>query len=434
MSHSYWFLLIGILLLGRGLAPRILKGWPVTPAIVYMIAGLLLGPSGLNFFYFDPFRQSALLGVLTEVAVLIALFSAGIKMPVPVRISRWSPPLRLAWLGVTISVALVAVFAVTFLSFSWGAAILLGAVLAPTDPVLATDVQSRHAGDNDAVRFTLTCEAGMNDGTAFPFVMLGLGLLGLHDWGGVGQWFVIDVGWSTVAAIVIGVLLGNSTARIGWRWRGLQGKREILDDLIGLGLIALVYGLTVSVHAYGFLAVFFAGVALRQTELQLAGRVGIRLSRSDQEERKTQEAGQRTTDAPAVLSTNALMFKEHLERLSELLLVLLLGGMMFSEFWNWRTLALAGFILLAVRPASTVLSLVGCSLDVRLRLLICWFGVRGIGSVYYLMYAIQQGVPAALARDMIQLVLVVIVLSIFLHGVSVKPMMSRFGDSSRQAN
>lgn len=433
MSHSYWFLLIGILLLGRGLAPRIFKGWPVTPAIVYMIAGLLLGPSGLNFFYFDPFHQSALLGVLTEVAVLIALFSAGIKMPVPVRISRWSPSLRLAWLGVTISVALVAVFAVTFLSFSWGAAILLGAILAPTDPVLATDVQSRHAGDNDAVRFTLTCEAGMNDGTAFPFVMLGLGLLGLHDWGGVGQWLMIDVGWSTFAAIVIGVLLGNSTARIGWRWRGLQGKREILDDLIGLGLIALVYGLTVSVHAYGFLAVFFAGVALRQTELQLARRVGIRLPRSDQEERETQEAGQRTTDAPAVLSTNALMFKEHLERLSELLLVLLLGGMMFSEFWNWRTLALAGFILLAVRPASTVLSLVGCSLDVRLRLLICWFGVRGIGSVYYLMYAIQQGVPAALARDMIQLVLVVIVLSIFLHGVSVKPMMSRFGDSSWQA-
>lgn len=427
MSHTYWFLLIGILLLGRGLAPKIFRGLPVTPAIVYLIVGMSLGPSGMNLFHVDPLRQSALLEVLTEIAVLISLFSAGVKMPVPVRIRRWSAPVRLAWLGMAFSVAMVAAFAVLVLGFSWGAAILLGAVLSPTDPVLATDVQSRHPGDDDDLRFTLTSEAGMNDGTAFPFVMLGLGLLGLHELGPAWtRWVLIDVVWATLAAIVAGVLAGSITAIIGWRWRGLQGSREILDDLVGLGLIGVVYGLAVSLQAYGFLAVFFAGVALRQTELGLARKVGVRSAELDKSSEVLLREMKKKTDAPSVMSSNALVFKEHLERLSELLLVLLLGGMMFVPFWNWRTLALAGFVLLVARPLSTVLALVGCPVAERLRPLACWFGVRGIGSIYYLAYAIQHGVPSDLARDMIQMVLIVITLSILLHGASVKPLMDRF--------
>ncbi len=427
MSHTYWFFLLGILLLGRGLAPRIFKNLPVTPAIVYLLVGILLGPSGFNVFYFDPFHQSALLEALTEVAVLISLFSAGIKMPVPVVVQRWSAPIRLAWLGMAISVALIALFAVYVLGFSWGGGILLGAILSPTDPVLATDVQSRYPGDAENLRFTLTSEAGMNDGTAFPFVMLGIGLLGLHDIGLGGiRWLIVDVLWATLAAIAAGVILGSLAATIGWRFRGLQGEREILDDLVGLGLIGLVYGLVASIHAYGFLAVFFAGVGLRQTEHRLAGSVGIHPGHPDQSGEVARHSVPRTTDMPAVLSGNSLIFKEHLERLSELLLVLLLGGMMFIQFWNWRSLALATFLLLLVRPVSTAISLAGLPMGSRIRSLTCWFGVRGIGSAYYLVYAIQQGVPVTLARDMIQLVLVTITLSIIFHGASVKPLMKQF--------
>ncbi len=427
MSVTYWFLLIGALLLGRGFAPTALKALPVTPAIVYLMVGLVLGPSALKLFYFDPLSQSALLEQLTEVAVLISLFSAGVKMPVPVTFRRWLGPLRLASGAMCISVLLVAVFAVLALGLPWGAAILLGAVLAPTDPVLATDVQSRHAGDNDQLRFTLTSEAGMNDGTAFPFIMLGLGWLGLHDLGPRGMhWLALDVVWATLCAIAIGVLLGSATARAGWRWRGLQDRHEILDDLVGLGLIALVYGLTVSVQAYGFLSVFFAGVALRQTELRLARRAGIRPSALERPADQTRDIAHGSTDAPAIVSANALVFKEHLERLSELLLVLLLGGMLFIPFWNARTIGLALFVFVVARPVSTLIALAASSTSWRIRQLTCWFGVRGIGSVYYLMYAIQHGLPAPLAYDLIQLVLVTVTLSILLHGTSVKPMMKRF--------
>ena len=198
-----------------------LKRLPVTPAIIYLAVGLLVGPTVLNVFHFNPLKESALLEVLTEVAVLISLFSAGVKMPVPVSFARWRTPILLATLSMAVSVGLVAAFAYYLLGLPLGAGVLLGAILAPTDPVLATDVQIRHPGDRDQLRFTLTCEAGMNDGSAFPFVMLGMGLLGLHELGDFGlRWALVDVLWATLAGIAIGVCLaphwaiwdGNPTA------------------------------------------------------------------------------------------------------------------------------------------------------------------------------------------------------------------------------
>jgi len=174
-------------MLAMGLTAPAIRRLPVTSAMVYLAVGLLVGPTVLGFFHFNPLKQSSLLEVLTEVAVLISLFSAGVKMPVPLTYARWRTPIFLALFSMASTVALVAGFAHYVLGLSLGAAVLLGAIIAPTDPVLATDVQIRHADDRDRLRFTLTCEAGMNDGSAFPFVMLGLGLLGLHDLGEFGH-------------------------------------------------------------------------------------------------------------------------------------------------------------------------------------------------------------------------------------------------------
>lgn len=427
MTNALWFLLIGLLMLSRGLVPSFLSRLPITSAIVYFLVGVALGPTGFNLFYFDPLEQSATLEVLTEVAVLISLFSAGVKMPVPFQLARWQPPLRLAWVSMTITVGLIAAFSHVALGLPLGAGILLGAILAPTDPVLATDVQSRHPGDNDQLRFTLTSEAGMNDGTAFPFVMLGLGLLGLHEIGEYGwKWILVDVVWATGAAILIGVAGGAVVARIGWMVRGKEQKHQILDDLVGLGLIGIVYGLSVVLHAWGFLAVFFAAVALRQTELSLARAGGVKpeLLNADVAE-PIEESSQPGRDAPPIVSNEALVFKEHLERLSELMLVFLLGSMLFVEFWNWRSVGLAMFVFLVARPISVFVGLAGTDTTWRIRSISGWFGVRGIGSLYYLMYAIQHGLPEVLARDLIHLILIVITLSILVHGTSVKPLLSR---------
>jgi len=130
-------------------------------------------------------------------------------------------------------------------------------------------VQTRHPGDRDQLRFTLTCEAGMNDGSAFPFVMLGLGLLGLHELGDTGlRWVLVDVLWATAAGIAIGVAAGMALAHVGRKLRQLAPDQPLMNDFLGLGLIGVVYGVSVMVNAWGFLAVFFAAVALRQTEVK----------------------------------------------------------------------------------------------------------------------------------------------------------------------
>jgi sodium/hydrogen antiporter len=425
MENGNWFVLVGLLMLGRGLTSTILERSPFSSSIVYLAVGLVAGPMVLNLFYFDPIKEAPLLEILTEVAVLISLFSAGIKMPVPVTLAQWTRPVLLAWVSMALTVGLVAAFTHYVFNLPLGLAVLLGAILAPTDPVLATDVQSRHPGDKDHLRFNLTCEAGMNDGTAFPFVMLGLGLLGLHELGGAGwKWITLDVLWATSSAVVIGILGGMLLARIGWQLRGTELKHEILDDLAGLGLIAVVYGISLSINAWGFLTVFFAGVALRQTELKLAERHSPK-PKTTQENDGEQEFDPNNPEPP-IISVESLVFGAHLERLSEMLLVFLLGGMLSLQLLNWQTLGLALFLFVIARPISVYLSLVGTNTTWKLRSMIGWFGVRGIGSIYYLMYAIQHGVDKAHAEQLVQFTLVVITLSIIVHGTSVKPILEKF--------
>lgn len=433
MTSALWFLLVGGLLLARGLTATMLKRLPVTPAIIYLAVGLLVGPMVLNVFHFNPLKQSALLEVLTEVVVLISLFSAGIKMPVPVSFARWRAPILLATVSMTISVGLVAAFAYYFLGLPIGAGILLGAILAPTDPVLATDVQIRHPGDRDQLRFTLTCEAGMNDGSAFPFVMLGLGLLGLHDLGELGlRWVMVDVLWATLAGVAIGVVSGAALGHLGWKLRRKPNGHTLMDDFLGLGLIGVVYGLSVLVSAWGFLAVFFAAVALRQTELKLSGAIQDSPSQPRPAPIDAEAANaSQDSEPPSTVSGGSLVFKEHLERLSELVLVLLIGGTLFLDSWSWQAVGLALFLFIVIRPASVLTGLLGTRTSWPIRGMVGWFGVRGIGSLYYLMYAIQHGLPEELSLELIELTLIVVSLSILFHGTSVKPLMGYFWRSRK---
>jgi len=198
-----------------------------------------------------------------------------------------------------------------------------------------------------------------------------------------------------------------------------------MDDFLGLGLIGVVYGLSVQVDAWGFLAVFFTAVALRQTELKLVGA-------SQDSPKWTQsiaaEAANATPDSepPQTVSGGSLVYKEHMERLSEVMLFLLIGGTLFLDSWSWRAVGLALFLFMVARPVSVLASLWATRTSWPIRGMVGWFGVRGIGSLYYLMYAIQHGLPEDLALELIQLTLIAVSLSILFHGTSVKPLMSRF--------
>jgi len=266
----------------------------------------------------------------------------------------------------------------------------------------------------------------MNDGSAFPFVVLGLGLLGLHDLGDFGlRWVLVDVLWATLAGIGIGVAAGVALARLSGMLRRAPYRHDLMDDFLGLGLIGVVYGVSVQAHAWGFLAVFFAAVALRQTELQQA-RAASRQGDGTAAPAAGSTSSHPPADPPAatMVSIGSLVFKEHLERLSELVLVLLVGGALFLDSWSWEAVALALFLFVVARPLSVLVALPRANMPLRTLGMIGWFGVRGIGSLYYLMYAIQHGLPEPLALQLIQMTLIVVTLSILMHGTSVKPLMA----------
>lgn len=429
------------------LIPSRLKGWPLTTSTIYLGIGVAFGPLLFDKISLSPTQNGELLERLTEIAVLISLFGAGLKLRLPFSDGRWKIPLRLAFTSMTITVILIAIVGVFGLELPIGAAILLGGILAPTDPVLASDVQVEHSGDDDRLRFSLTGEAGFNDGTAFPFVMLGLGLLGLHNIGDFGwKWLAVDVIWSIAGGLSIGALLGWIVAKRVIHLRSWHSEAVGTDDFLSLGLIAVSYGLALWLHTYGFLAVFAAGLALRHTERKMSEKGAENPqenaqskpeSQSEHESPETMEVPQDDAGvqdmrdkiathpdrAAGFMAREMLSFNESLERIAELSLVVILGGMLSRATWTVQALWLAPLLFLVIRPISTWAGLLGIPKMSGARPFIAWFGIRGIGSLYYLFYAAQHGLSEELTHTLTALVFSIIALSIVAHGVSVTPLM-----------
>jgi len=422
MSNPTWFLLVGAVLLFMALTAARIKRLPLSTAIVYLGVGVVLGPSFANQFHFNPLEHSALLEVITELAVIISLFAAGLKLAAPVGARIWWVPFRLATVSMVTTVGLTALVGVALLDLPLGAAVLLGAILAPTDPVLATDVQVRGTHDDDRLRFALTGEAGLNDGTAFPMVMLGLGLLGLHDVGeNFGRWWLVDVLWACFCGVAVGGALGAGTA---WLTRRLAARgiySEFTEDFLGLGLIALSYGLSLLLLGYGFLAVFAAGFMLHRSEM----RFGMFSEDREHLVRENRLDASSRGDA-SHMSKVTLSFVEQLERMGEAALLILLGGMLFVDSWHGTYVAAALILLFLIRPLGVFVGLLGSEGSFATKATIGWFGVRGIGSLYYLMYAIQHGLETPHAVTLVSVVLIAVTLSIVLHGVTVTPLMKAY--------
>jgi sodium/hydrogen antiporter len=431
MTGALWFLVVGVLLVGMVAASTLVARLPLTTALLYLAAGVSLGPLGVGLVRLDPVRHAGLLERLAEVAVLVSLFGAGLKLRTGLRDRRWRLPVRLATVAMALTVALVAAVGVWGLGLPLGAAVLLGAVLAPTDPVLASGVQVEHPSDQDRLRFALTGEAALNDGTAFPFVMLGLGLLGLHGLGPFGwRWLAVDVLWAGASGLVVGWALGWGVSRVVL-WLRREHKEAVgLDDLLALGLIALAYGLALLVTGYGFLAVFAAGFALRREERrtteQLTGADAPPDVRAAAQASSEDEVATAPETAPAYMAQAALGFTEQLERILEVGVVLLLGGMLSARTLTADAWWFVPTLFFVIRPLAVLGGAPVARAPALQRSLTMWFGIRGIGSVYYLMYALGHGLPRPLADRLVALVFTTIAASVVAHGISVTPLMRRY--------
>jgi NhaP-type Na+/H+ or K+/H+ antiporter len=426
MKGAIWFLVVGVLLVAMALSRSVLARLPLSTSMLYLGAGFALGPYVAGLVDLDVYEQSGVWERVTEIAVIVSLFAAGLKLRAPIKDGQWLLPLRLATISMSITVGLVTLVGVFAIGLPVGAAVLLGAILAPTDPVLASDVQVTHASDRDRLRFGLTGEAGLNDGTAFPFVMLGLGLLGLHEIGAFGwKWFAVDLVWAVVCGLAVGAILGTLVGRLVLYLRRVHKEAVGLDDFLALGLIALAYGLALLLKGYGFLAVFAAGLALRRIERTESGGeappddVAVAAQTGEAEEVATDQE-----KAPAFMAQAALGFTEQLERIGEVSVVLLLGGMLSWNFLPREAIWFIPLLFLVIRPLSVYVGLLGARATGLQRGMIAWFGIRGIGSVYYLTYAMQHGLPEEFSRVLAALVLATVAVSAIAHGTSVTPLMA----------
>ncbi|HSH79231.1 MAG TPA: cation:proton antiporter, partial [Herpetosiphonaceae bacterium] len=413
---------------------------PISVSALYLVVGLLLGPGGLGLLSWDIVQEARLFEHVTEVAVIISLFTVGLTMRRSLKDRVWLLPVRLATITMVLTIAAIAAVGMLLAGLPLGAAVLLGAILAPTDPVLASDVQLREPTDRDALRYSISGEAGLNDGTAFPFVMLGLGLLGLHPNSEAGllhlwadgpftllHWLGWDVAWAVTAGLVVGAatgwLIGHGALHLQRRTSSAFGLHEFMV----LGLIALAYGLAELVYGYGFLAVFAAGYALRYIELRAAEHAPepaeLPAIIPGEKDADLQDIVAEPRKAAQFLAASLLDFNDKLEHLLMAAVVVLVGGVLSMEFWTVEILWLALLVFVVIRPVTVLLGLWGSSASGMQKPLIGWFGIRGIGSIYYLTYAIAQGVSEPLAGRLTGIVLALVVVSILLHGASVTPLM-----------
>lgn len=448
MSFIEWMAVLGILLLIMALASAYLRWLPVTTSLIYLGFGVFIGQLGIGLWKMDFIQIASWMEHLTEIAVLVSLFVSGLKLRMPLGHPAWKSAYVLAGPVMLACIAGVAALCHYLFGFAWGMAVLIAATLAPTDPVLASLVQVNNSRDNDPVRYGLSGEAGFNDGTAFPFVVFGLLLIEQETLaaGWVSDWALHRVVWAVPAGLGLGYLLGRLIGKLAIFLRARHADTSMSpNDSLALALIALSYVGAELIGAWGFLAVFAAGLGLRHAEKDAADE-----SETPSEELVAHavphmaEGGLTPRELPletiklgepkvaaGLMMGDILTFGGQLERSLEMLLVTLLG-VLVSVHWDWRAVPLAAALFIVIRPLSVWLLMPRHYLDRTQRLTAGWFGIRGIGSLYYLSYAVTHGLLPDEADDLVSLVISVVVLSIVIHGLSTQPLLRRYERSRGQ--
>ncbi|WP_286954096.1 MULTISPECIES: sodium:proton antiporter [unclassified Pseudomonas] len=439
MSFIVWVAMLGAVLLLLALTSSYLRWIPVTTSVMCLGLGNVLGPAGLGLLQLDLGQSSRWMEHLTEVAVLFSLFVSGLKLRLPLSSRSWRVAFCLAGPLMLLCIAGVSLLLHFGLHLGWGVSVLIGAILAPTDPVLATLVQVNDAQDYDRVRFGLSGEAGLNDGVAFPFVILGL-LLVQGEAGGqwLGPWLLQDVLWAVPAGLLCGYWMGRGLGHLTLYLRIQNDDSTVSpNDYLTLALIALAYVVAELIQGYGFLAVFAAGLGLRQAEVHTSPDphepaehlvqpvVGHQHVAPEHAVKGDLDALEDSQVAAGIMLGDMLAFGGLVERAMEVFLVTLLGVVLI-EHWDWRALIVAGVLFMLIRPLGTLLIPWGSLLDLPQRGLLGWFGIRGIGSLYYLFYALNHDLLPAVALTCTNLTLSVVALSVLVHGLSVQPLLARY--------
>ena len=473
MGFLHWMGLGGALLLLMALSSAYLPRLPITTSTIYLAIGLSISPFGFDLIDVNFVEWRIWFEHLSEIAVIVSLFIGGLKLRLPLKNPAWTAAYRLAAPVMLACIVGVAWFVHYFFGFDWATAFLLGAVLAPTDPVLASMVSVNHASDHDRMRYGLSGEAGFNDGTAFPFVIFALMWMEYGELGGwIGGWALHRLFWAIPAGLLLGYFLGKGIGRLAILLRSHHGGTNAASDFLALSLIMLAYVGAETIYSWGFLAAFAAGLGFRHAEIKVvnenpalvhevgnessepnASDVADAIIKADESKEMAEQdsithppaeefVGKKLDEeelkhpskAAGMLIVEIISFGDTAERLLEVMLVVLVG-ICLAIYWDWRAVPLAIALFFVIRPLAALLFLIKTPTGKVQRLMIGWFGIRGIGSLYYLSYALNHGLNDKI-DDIVGITLSVVALSILIHGLSSKPILNYYEHSisSKETN
>ncbi|MEX2543305.1 MAG: cation:proton antiporter [Trueperaceae bacterium] len=404
--------IVGLAFLGAAWVPLLIYKAPVSFPFLYIAFGLALFSLPLGLFLPNPLESSFFTERFTEILVIISLTGAGLKLARPIGWRSWQVTWRLLLLAMPLTIAFTALFGWWVIGLAPASALLLGAVLAPTDPVLASDVQVGPPGDpkGGEARFTLTSEAGLNDGLAFPFTHLAIAAAAAGTSAGlswIAEWALYELLFKVAVGAAAGIGIGFALSRLIFSLppSANTARTSSRDSFVVVAVTLLTYGVTELLHGYGFLGVFLAALTIRQQE----------------------------RDHPYQEQLHD--FTAGLERLLMTLMLILFGGLIAQGLLAGSSLtmfAVALAVVFVIRPLAGLLSLARLSILPVERKVISFFGIRGIGSLYYLSFALNRKDFAG-HEALWQTVSLTLLLSIVVHGASASIAMAHL-DSRAPAN
>ncbi|WP_201584933.1 cation:proton antiporter [Psychrobacter jeotgali] len=414
MLENYNLLLLssGVTFLLGALFPLVFKRSPISLPMMQISFGVMLGYWWTSLVFLRPLDDGLIIEKLTEILVLISLVSAGIKIDTPWSWQTWRPTARLLLITMPVCIFAMAVLGYYTFGLTVGAAVLLGAMLAPTDPVLAASVQvgPPNTGGEDITHLTLTSEAGLNDGLAFPFVYLAIKIAEAHSKGDrfTGQllwsWFTHDVLWQIGAGFAVGVVVGKLLAKVVFSQRACE--TTISQGYLVIALTLITYGIAEYVNSYGFIAVFVAAFVFRRSEFE-------------------NDYHQKLHD-----------FAEQSEGLMMSFMIVTLGILLGQELRigveiPWQVYMISFVFLILIRPIGGIIALTGLDMQRTEKYAIAALGIRGIGTLYYLSYALNQGYFNDDDATKLWIVAsIIIFVSIFFHGISAPWLLNMTPDKS----
>lgn len=393
-AYNFYLLAAGIVTLLAAVVPNVFHKKHITPPILYLLLGIIIAFAGRNYTNFDVMQNSYIIRRVSEFVVIVALTNAGLKIKKPFSWATWKYSFRLLLITMPLTIIGTAYAGWWLLGLAPATAVLFGAIIAPTDPVLASDLQTSRPSKSDIskIRLGLTSEAGLNDGLAFPFTYFAIFLVtkghSFNEW--IGDWILVEVLYKIAAGVLIGFLTGWALYNIIFRMTSESQQSHMSRGILSMALTLLPYAITELLGGYGFIAALIAACAF-----------------SNREEK--------------VKHMDTLHdFTEEVERIFVAFLFIFIGlyvSATIDQLWNAMTVITALIVIFVIRPISGWIALYRTDLSNFEKFALSFYGIRGVGSIFYLMYAFGEA-RFPNSYELIQVSTVVIVFSVLIHGLS----------------